>query len=202
MSRRNIAFSFLALVGAALALSEPTFAAGGGIRGMPGGGFRAPMFMPRSPRGIMPASPRAIARSAFTPRTGHGLGHAFRPHGFGPSRHAIPPSPHGYATTTPQRPFSRLVRRHHGIYHQGWYFPTTIGDDFGYIGTPYDPSEAIPVYGPAPSYDDPADPPPPRRAPASARVTNPDDENRDACRAETVTVPARDGERAIKVVRC
>ena len=32
-------------------------------------------------------------------------------------------------------PSSRLVRRHHGIYHQGWYFPTTYGDDFGYIGT-------------------------------------------------------------------
>ena len=100
-------------------------------------------------------------------------------------RHAIPPSPHGYATTNSLRPFGRLARRHHGVYHQGWYFPTTIGDDTGYIGRPYDPGEAIPVYGPAPIYDEPADPPAPRGAPASARDRRPDDENRDACRAET-----------------
>ena len=198
MSRRFVALTVLALTGAALALPAPAFAAGG-IRAMPGGGFRAPLIMRRSPRAILPASPRAIARPAFT----HRLGHAFRPHGFGSVRHAIPPSPHGYATTTPQRPFGRLVRRHHGIYHQGWYFPTTIGDDagYGYIGTPYDPAEAIPVYGPAPAYDEPAYPPP-RAAPATARVTNTEDENRDACRAERVTVPAGDGEREIKVVRC
>lgn len=202
MSRRRVAFTFLALAGAALAWSEPTFAAGGGFRAMPGGGFRAPLIIPHGPRGILPASPRAIARPAFAPRIGHGRGHGFRPHGFGSARHAIPPSPHGFATTTPLRPFSRLVRRHHRIFHQGWYFPAIIGGDVGYIGVPYDPSEAIPVYAPAPIYEDPADPPAPRRAPASARVTNPDDENRDACRAERVTVPAKDGEREIKVVRC
>jgi hypothetical protein len=199
MSRRMVALTVLALTGAALALSEPSFARGGGIRGMPGGGFRAPMFMPRGPRTVLPASPRAIARPAFTPR----LGHAFRPHGVGSVRHAIPPSPHGYATTTPERPFGRLARRHHGIYHQGWYFPTTIGDDIGYIGVPYDPGETIPVYGPAPIYDDPADPPARRRVPAAAaRAIDAGDDNRDACRAEIVTVPARDGEREIKVVRC
>jgi hypothetical protein len=198
MSRRFVALTVLALTGAALALPVPATAAGG-IRAMPGGGFRAPLIVRRSPRAILPASPRAIARPAFTHRTGH----AFRPHGFGSVRHAIPPSPHGYATTNSLRPFGRLVRRHHGVYHQGWYFPTTIGDDggYGYIGTPYDPAEAIPVYGPAPLYDEPADPPR-RGAPATARVTSPDDENRDACRAERVTVPAGDGVREIKVVRC
>ena len=148
MSRRIVALTVLALTGAALALPGPAFAAGGGFRGMPGGGFRAPLIMQRSPRAILPAAPRAIARPAFTPRIGHGVGHTLRPHGIGAARHAIPPSPHGYATTTPLRPFSRLVRRHHRIYHQGWYFPTTIGDDSGYIGRPYDPSEVIPVYGP------------------------------------------------------
>ncbi len=199
MSRRMVALTVLALTGAALVLPEPTFARGGGMRGMPGGGFRAPLIMQRSPRAILPASPRASARPAFTPR----LGHAFRPHGFGSVRHAIPPSPHGYATTTPLRPFGRLARRHHGIYHQGWYFPTTIGDDIGYIGVPYDPGETIPVYGPAPIYDDPADPPARRRVPAAAaRAVDAGDDNRDACRAETVTVPAGDGEREIKVVRC
>jgi len=200
MSRRMVALTVLALTGAALVLPEPSFARGGGIRGMPGGGFRAPMFMPRGPRAVLPASPRAIARPAFMPR----LGHASRSHGFGSVHRAIiPPSPHGYATTTPERPFGRLARRHHGIYHQGWYFPTTIGDDIGYIGVPYDPGETIPVYGPAPIYDDPADPPARRRVPAAAaRAIDAGDDNRDACRAEIVTVPARDGEREIKVVRC
>ena len=203
MSRRRVVLMFFALAGVAFGwLTEPTFAAGGGFRATPGGGFRAPMSMPRSPRGILPASPRAIARPAFAPRIGHGLGHGFRPHSFGSARHAIPPSPHGFATTTPLHPFGRLARRHHRIYHQGWYFPTTIGDDIGYIGVPYDPAEAIPVYGPAPIYDQPVDPPAPRRAPATARVANPDDENQDACRAERVTVPSKDGEREIKVVRC
>ena len=85
-------------------------------------------------------------------------------------RHAIPPSPHGYATTNSLRPFGRLARRHHGVYHQGWYFPTTIGDDVGYIGRPYDPGEAIPVYGPAPVYDEPADPPRAAHGAATARA--------------------------------
>jgi hypothetical protein len=196
MSRRFVALTVLALTGAALALPEPAFAAGG-IRAMPGGGFRAPPIIRRSPRAILPASPRAIARPAFTPR----LGHAFHPHGVGSAHHAIPPSPHGYATTNSLRPFGRLVRRHHGIYHSGWYFPTTIGDDASYIGTPYDPAEAIPVYGPAPVHDGPPDPPA-RTRPATARVIDTEDGNRDACRAESVTVPAAEGERTIRVVRC
>jgi hypothetical protein len=33
------------------------------------------------------------------------------------ARPAIPPSPHGYATT-PAAPFGRLARRHHGVYHR------------------------------------------------------------------------------------
>lgn len=197
MLRRCVVFAVLALTGAAVACPEPASAAGG-VRAMPGGGFRAPLIIQRNPRAILPASPRALARPAFTPR----LGHALRRQGFGSVRHAIAPSPHGYATTNSLRPFGRLVRRHHGVYHQGWYFPTTIGDDTGYIGRPYDPSEVIPVYGPAPVYDEPAYPPAPRAAPVSARVANPEDDNRDACRAETVTVPAKDGEREIKVVRC
>ena len=193
MSRRCVAFAVLALTGATFACPAPASAAGG-VRAMPGG-FRAPLIIQRSPRAILPAAPRAIARPAFTPR--HGL----RPHGFGTVRHAIPPSPHGYATTNSLRPFGRLARRHHGVYHQGWYFPTTIGDDVGYIGRPYDPAEAIPVYGPV--YDEPADPPAPRLAPAAAaRAIDAGDDNRDACRAERVTVPAGDGEREIKVVRC
>ena len=137
-------------------------------------------------------------------------GHAIRPHGIGKfhandigkfRRTVIPPSAHGYATTT-ARPFDRLVRRHHVIDQSGWVYPTTIGGDYpyGYIGVPYDPIEAIPVYGPAPAYQE--SDPPPRGAPAAARVTNPDDEGRDGCRVERVTVPSGSGEREIKVVRC
>jgi hypothetical protein len=203
MSRRCVAFAVLALTGAAFAYPAPASAAGG-IRGMGGGAFRAPLIM-HSPRAVLPASPRALARPAFRPRLGHGFrAHATGSHGVGRSvRHGIPPSPHGYATTTPLHPFGRLERRHHGVYHQGWYFPTTIGEDVGYIGIPYDPAEVIPVYGPAPVYDAPADPSAPRRGPAAAtRAIDAGDDNRDACRAEMVSVPAKEGERAIRVVRC
>jgi hypothetical protein len=215
MLRNIVAFTVVALTGALA--TEPVDAAGGMRMG---GGFRAAPMMQRGPRAILRPPPHA-----FAPRGAHG-GQAFNPHGAGKFGHravippsaqgagrfghraVIPPSPHGYATTTPQRPFGGLARRHHGIYHSGWYFPATIGGDlgYGYIGIPYDPSEAIPVYGPAPNgpapvYGEPADAPA-RSAPATARVTNPDNENRDACRAERVTVPSGNGEREIKVVRC
>jgi hypothetical protein len=139
-------------------------------------------------------------------------------------RHApplIPPSARGFATTTPARPFAtngsnrsfatttvarpfaHLARRHHRIYHSGWDFPVTFGGDAYpgyYIGTPYDPAEAFPVYGPAPAEDqDPADPPA-RRAPILSRAVNATPG--EACRSEQVTVPASEGERTITVVRC
>jgi hypothetical protein len=188
MSVKSVALAILALTGAALA-SEPAFPAGG-VRAFPAARM-APMFRHSARAGILRSSPRfefahspgvrAVARARA---------------GFG-----IPPSPHGFATTTPLRPFGHLARRHHGIYHSGWNFPVTIGDDSypSYIGTPYDPAEAFPVYGPVPAAD-PIDP----RAPAPAAVRNAGgaEESRDACRAERVTVPAAEGERTITVVRC
>lgn len=196
------------LVAAAVGfVSEPAFAAGrgggfaGGRVGITGGGFRAPLIVPRVPAraGVLQGAPRPIAR----PSHGMGLGTRAIP---AARRALIPPSARGYATTTPLRPFAGLSRRSHRAYYSGWYFPTTIGDDYGYsyIGTPYDPSEAIPVYGPSP-YDqaaDQADPAPPPAPVSSSRVTAAGEENRDACRAEKVTVPAAEGERAITVVRC
>ena len=157
----------------------------GGVRAMPGG-FPGTSHHAAQPARDPARGPRAIARPAFTPRA---RARASARTALAPVRHAIPPSPHGYATTNSLRPFGRLARRHHGVYHQGWYFPTTIGDDTGYIGRPYDPGEAIPVYGPAPIYDEPADPPAPRAAPASARVTEPG-------RREPRRLPRRDGDGA------
>jgi hypothetical protein len=184
MSRQCVAFALVALTGAVLALPAPVEAAG--FRS----GIRAPLMIQRNARaGVLRAPlpfivPRSLARA----------------------RLAIPPSPHGFATTTPLHPFARLTRRHHGIYRAGWVFPATFGSDgAGYIGTPYDPAEAIPVYGPGPAIDpaDPADPAPARTgSPLAPRVTNAAEENRDACRAERVTVPAAGGEREITVVRC
>jgi hypothetical protein len=94
---------------------------------------------------------------------------------------------------------TRFVRRHHRAYHSGWSFPVTIGDDASYIGTPYDPAEVVPVYGPGPAVIE-VDPTPAPSVPARLSVAR--DENADGCRSERVTVPARDGEREITVVRC
>jgi hypothetical protein len=75
-------------------------------------------------------------------------------------------------------------------FHTAW-----AGGDLGYsgyIGMPYDPAEIVPVYGPAPAAEEPAEP---------ARAAAPRAEN-DACRSERVTVPSSGGEREITVVRC
>ena len=186
MSSRFAAFAALALAWALFCGSEPASAAGG-VRAIPGG-FRAPLIINRHPR------------AAMLPRGLHGF-HPLRIGTF--ARPAIPRSPHGFATTTPLRPFARLERRHHGTYRSGWNFPVTVGDDAGagYIGAPYDPAEAFPVYGPAPAQQ--ADDPPPSAAPArAARLPQAAEEARDACRSERITVPAAEGERAITVVRC
>jgi hypothetical protein len=192
MWRQIVAFAVFALA-AVFALPEPGYAAGGMRAGMSRGGLRAPLIINRNVRaGVLHAAPRPIVR-----------GHAFGPRGIAAAvRRAIPPSAHGFATTTPLHPFGRLARRHHRVYHSGWYFPTTIGDDpaYGYIGTPYDPAEAIPVYGPVPAEAD--DPAPRLPSATAARLTGPAEENRDACRAEKVTVPSGEGEREITVVRC
>ena len=188
MSVRFVALTVLALTGAVVMASEPAFPAGG-VRGLPGGRIAAPLMVHRNARaGLLRAFARSPSVRAFERAR---------------ARFGIPPSPHGFATTTPLRPFAHLTRRHHSIYRAGWDFPLTFGDyadDPGFIGAPYDPAEAIPVYGPAPLAD-PADPVPPW-APMIARVTRATEENRDACRAERVTVPAADGERTITVVRC
>jgi len=198
---RNLA-ALAALVLAGFSLPESTLAAPGARGAMPA--FRAPLMMRHSPRAIFGHQHRFV-----------------RPHAFGHR----PPSTRPYGTVNPATPFGtikpvtpygtvaastafgtvapvtrpRLVRRHHRAYHQGWSFPLTVEGGVGYIGTPYDPAELIPVYAPAPAVEEVDETEP---APARPRASMSRDENADACRSERVTVPSADGERAITVVRC
>lgn len=200
MLRRFVALAALGLAGAMM-LPDPGLAAGG-MRGFPGGGFRAggfraPLIINRFPRaGILHAVPRPLVLPrAHGPRA-VAFGHrGFAPHVRGAhGRQAHVGHEFGRRTLVHAR--AHLARRHHRIYHSGWIFPATIGDGFGFIGTPYDPSEAIPVYAPQP--DTEADEAPPVPLLSSAR-----EENREACRSERVTVPASGGgERGILIVRC
>jgi hypothetical protein len=100
-----------------------------------------------------------------------------------------------YGTLAAHAPKPKFARRHHGAYYTGWSFPVTyVGEEPVYIGVPYDPSEAIPVYGPAITETG---------APGAAPLLSsarPD--NTEPCRSERVTVPASEGEREITVIRC
>ena len=189
--RKLIALAALCLAGVSFVLPEAAVAAGG-MRGGALPGFRAPVFAPRIGRPHFRPAHRPFAQ----PRPVYGA-KPLPP--LGPRQVRFPPSARGFATTTPIRAFGHLTRRHHRAYHQGWEFPFTVdgGTGYGYIGTPYDPAEIIPVYGPAPAAADEAEP-----AAAPPRASAVRDGNADACRSERVTVPAADGEREITVVRC
>jgi hypothetical protein len=118
-----------------------------------------------------------------------------------PPQLARPRFASGLARTTVRAPFVRLERRHHHGYVWPYVYPSTADGEtgYGYIGTPYDPGEAIPVYSP-PLIQDLAEPlPPPAPVP---RLSSTREENGEACRSERVTVPAAEGEREITVVRC
>lgn len=183
MLRNFVAFAALAL-GAVLVLPDSSLAGGGGIRGGFRGGLRAPFIGHRHVRG-------GILRTAPF-RSGAPLA----------APHHLPAALHlparNLARTTVRAPFARLERRHHQAYIYGSTYPVTTDNDAAYIGTPYDPGEAIPVYAP-PSLAGLADPPAP---PAAPKLSGTRDENQDACRSERVTVPAAEGEREITVVRC
>lgn len=196
MLQKFVGLAALTLAGAALLVPDATFARGGMAGGGGFVGFRA--------GGIRPTA--MIHRPPFMARTGTAAfgrnGSAFRP-----VRSTFPPP---VARPLPVhthvgRPFAHLVQRHHGHHRQfvsGWWaYPFTSWDDGSYagsyIGVPYDPGAAIPVYGPAPV--DPAlDAPPPPPVP---RIGMRDDGG-EACRAERVTVPGGSGDREITVVRC
>ncbi|MGB9367745.1 MAG: hypothetical protein WCE79_17205 [Xanthobacteraceae bacterium] len=200
MLRKFAGLAVLAVAGVALVVPDASFARGGGGGG--GGGFRGGGF-----RG-----PAAIHRAPFMVRTGPAAlgrnGRAFR--STLPPRIAkpVPVQPHVRPIATHVgRPFAHLARRdfsHHrrSFSNYGYVYPYTSWDDGSYagsyIGVPYDPGAAIPVYTPGPLVAPVLDPPPPRPVP---RIGMRDDGG-ETCRAERVTVPGDKGDREITVVRC
>jgi len=196
MLRKFAGLAVLTLAGTALIVPDASSARGGmgGGGGFRGGGFRAPAVIHRPPFMVRTGT-AALGRN----------GAAFRP-----IRSTLPPP---VAKPLPVhthvgRPFAHLVQRHHGHHRRffgdgyGYVYPYTTWDDGSYagsyIGVPYDPGAAIPVYGPGPAIDPAFDAPPPRPAP---RIGMRDDGG-EACRAERVTVPGNGGDREITIVRC
>lgn len=199
MLRHSVAFGLLAA--ALTLLPEPSAAAPGGFRGGGGvrmGGFRGiPQFRPqfRGPgmvRGPQLVSPR--------PGTSPHLGpvHPVVPH-FTPSV-KIPLVAAGAFTYRG----SRLVRLDHGRHRRGGLaLPVSGYGDFSYFGAPYGPGDAIPVYAPQPLIQQVDADPPADAAPRSPPVlTRSRGADQDACSSEKVTVPAKEGEREITIVRC
>jgi len=196
MLRKFAGLAALTLAGAALLVPDATFARGGmgGGGGFGGfrGGWRAPAVLHRPP----------VMRRTGTPAFGPN-GRAFRSTVPPPTATHLPAQP---PTTVPihlGKPFAHLVPRHHGHHRHfvsGWIYPFTTWDDGtysgSYVGVPYDPGAAIPVYGPAP-VDPVIDPPPPPVPRIGMR-----DNGGEACSAERVTVPGDKGDREITIVRC
>ena len=155
----------------------------GGFGGFRGGGFRGPA---------------AIHRAPFMRRTGPAAlgsnGRGFRSTLPPPVARPLPVSHRVPSHTHVGKPFAHFARRDHRHHRRdlgGYVYPFTTWDDGNYagsyIGIPYDPGAAIPVYAPAPLVEPVTDPPPPRPVP---RIGMRDDGG-EACRAERVTVPRR-----------
>jgi hypothetical protein len=197
MLRKSVGFGVLALAGAALVPSS-TVEAGGFRGGGPSYGihFSGPagiLLQRRSgPRMHPPrlGSPHHIGRAAWI---GRRPGGGIRHRGL-----ARPPFQHIWQHAWLESPNFHIPRGHHRILFGGLSYPITIGEDWGYIGTSYDPAETVPVYVP-PAILDVSDPPAPQAMP---RVSSAREGGEDACRSERVTVPAREGDREITIVRC
>jgi hypothetical protein len=197
MSRHVVALTILALAGTALVLPEASarsfgFAGGGRL-----GGFHAPFAAQRMTRvGPSHRVPGAYAGVLQRPFVGPG------------SRSAARSVAHGLGRDIAPDLRARFVRQHHRGSIAGYFFPFSSEGygDAPYLGTPYDPAEAIPVYAPPSVYQVPPDDqdatPPSRRL--VPRQTGLREENQEACRSERVTVPetSGEGEREILVVRC
>jgi hypothetical protein len=188
----------LALAGTAFVLPEASARPGGSAGGARMGGFRAPFAAHRAVR----AGPSQRAPGA----NGATLQHRSVGLGSNPAGHF---ATHGLGRNIAPELRSRFVRRHQRGFIGADVYPFTsegYGDAPYYLGTPYDPADAIPVYTPPSVYSVPADgqdvaPPSRQLAP---RQTGLRGENQDACRSERVTVPESNGngEREINVVRC
>lgn len=201
MLRKVVGVAAVALAGAALLVPDASFArggigGGGGFGGFRGGGFRGPA---------------AIHRAPFMRRTGPAAlganGRAFRPIR-SPSTLPPPVAKPLPVHTHVGKPFAHLGQRHHGHHRRNFYdyggsvYPFTTWDDGtyagSYVGIPYDPGAAIPVYGPAPAADPTLDAPPARPVPRIGMR----DTGGEACNSERVTVPGSSGDREITIVRC
>jgi hypothetical protein len=201
MVRNLVACAVLAFAGTLFSVPEPALA---GARGGAMPAFRPammhaarPQFFFRAHRSFAPgghyrAPPSPRAYGTIRPTTPYGTTGATRPYGTVGN-----PAPR-FGRITLAHPRSHLTRRHHRAYHLGWSYPLTVGGEVDYIGTPYDPAERIPVYGPTIQPAETAVP----IQPAGSRLSAPREDNPDACRSERVTVPAAEGEREITVVRC
>ena len=198
MSRRYVALTILALAGTALVLPEASARSFGLPGGARAGGFRTP-FAARQLTRNGPSHRLPGARGVILQRPFIGPG----------SRPAAHFAALGLGRNIAPDLRARFVRRHHRGSIGGYVFPFT-SDGYGdalYLGTPYDPAEAIPVYAPPLVYsvpaeeDDKAAPPSRRLVPRQSSLR---DENQEACRSERVTVPetSGEGEREILVVRC
>jgi hypothetical protein len=198
MSRHFVALTILALAGTALVLPEASARSFGFSGGARLGGFRAPFAAQRitrpGPSHRVPGAYAAILQ---------------RPPFVGPgSRPAARSVAHGLGRDIAPDLRARFVRQHHRGSIAGYVFPFTSEGygDAPYLGAPYDPAEAIPVYAPPSIYQVPPDDqdatPPSRRL--VPRQTGLREENQEACRSERVTVPetSGEGEREILVVRC
>ena len=193
MLRHFVALTILALAGTALVLPEASARSFGMSGGARLGGMRAPFAAQHHMRiGPSHRVPGAYAAILQRPFVGPGAHSATRSVGLGRD---IAPDLR-----------ARFVRRHHRGTINGYVFPFTADGEASYLGTPYDPAEAIPVYAPPQVYSVPAEdqdaaPPTRRLVPRQSSLR---DETQDACRSERVTVPETSGggEREILVVRC
>jgi len=190
---RVIALTVLALAGSAFVLPEASARPAGIPGGARVGGFRAPFAAPRISH---IGSSRLHAYGAILQRP------FVRPAWHTPA-HAVA---HGIGRNIGADLRSRHVRHHRQGNVAGYVYPFTF-EDYGatpYLGTPYDPAEAIPVYAPAYSVPAEEDEAALRSRPSAPRLTGTRAEGQDACRSERVTVPesSGNGEREILVIRC
>ena len=198
MSRHFVALTILALAGTALVLPEASARSFGMSGGARLGGVRAPFAAQHHMR-VAPSHRVRGAYAATLQRPFVGPGSPSVALGLGRNSVAL-----GHDIAPDLR--ARFVRRHHRGTINGYVFPFTTDGEAPYLGTPYDPAEAIPVYAPPQVYSVPAEdqdaaPPSRRLVPRQSSLR---DETQDACRSERVTVPetSGEGEREILVVRC
>jgi hypothetical protein len=196
MLRHVVALTFLALAGSAPVIPEASARTAGIPGGVRVGGFKAPAIAPHAARA---AAPHQALRAY-----GAILQRPFVPPAWRSPTHALA---HGFDRNIGPELRSRHLRHQHRGSIGGYAYPFTF-EDYGavpYLGTPYDPAEAIPVYAP-PVYSVPTgeDDAAPRSRPLAPRLTGMREEGQDACRSERVTVPEASGagEREILVIRC